>query len=126
MNRHDKKMSTTSTQINTQQGSFDVVKYIHHFEGLPDACESVEEVGRCVAPVIQHLVEGKYVVIDAVVRKVCIFNAAKGHGTLSLYQLLRGQHLQHTHAFKMLMTPCEVGAAKTFCHLQKNKLPSMC
>lgn len=33
----------------------------------PDAGEGVEEIRRRVAPVIQHLVEGEHVVVDAVV-----------------------------------------------------------
>lgn len=40
---------------------------IYSLEGIPDACKGIEKIGRSVSPVIQHLVEGKNIVIDAVV-----------------------------------------------------------
>lgn len=69
---------------------------------LPDAGEGVEEVRRRVAPVVQHLVEGEDVVVDAVVGEVGVFDAAKGDRSLGLGELFWRQHLhegdqQHCH-----------------------------
>lgn len=61
---------------------------------VPDAGEGVEEVRRRIAPVVQHLVEGEDVVVDAVVGKVGVFDAAESDGSLGFNQLLRSQNLQ--------------------------------
>lgn len=63
----------------------------------PDAGEGVEQVRSSVAPVVEHLVEGEDVVVDAVVGQVGVFDAAKGDGTLRQDQLLRGQDLRETN-----------------------------
>lgn len=60
----------------------------------PDAGEGVEEVRRRVAPVVQHLVEGEDVVVDAVVGEVGVFDAAESDRPLGFGELLRGQDLQ--------------------------------
>lgn len=75
----------------TQETHF---SYFTTGEPSPDAGEGVEEVRRCVAPVIQHLVEGEDVVVDAVVGQVGVFDAAESDRPLGLAELLRGQNLQ--------------------------------
>ena len=67
-------------------------------EASPDTGEGVEQVRRRVAPVVQHLVEGEDVVVDAVVGEVGVFDAAERHRPLGLDQLLRAQDLQETQS----------------------------
>lgn len=55
----------------------------HYSQPSPDAGEGIEEVRRCVAPVIQHLVKREDVVVDAVVGEVSVFDAAKSDRSLS-------------------------------------------
>lgn len=77
---------------------------VNPLEGSPDACEGVEKVGCSVAPVVQHLVKGKDVIVDAIVREVRVLDATKRYGALSLHQLFWGQHLQQTHTKSLLVS----------------------
>ena len=70
-----------------------VCTFYNSLRDTPDSGEGVEQVGGRVAPVIQHLVEGEDVVIDAVVGQVGVFDAAERHGRLGLCQLLWSQDL---------------------------------
>lgn len=74
------------------QGEYSEIRYTANTR--PDAGESVEQVRRRVAAVVQHLVEREDVVVAAVVGEVGVFDATESDRPLGFGQLLWGQDLR--------------------------------